>query len=118
MGTFKRPLRISSMDGQRARDIEATVDTGAFFTTLPAPLLRELGIEPVDSRRFVVGDGRRVQMDIGRAWVTVDGRSEVTIVAFGEEDSPPVLGAYTLEGLILAVDPAGERLVHIDLLSL
>ena len=39
MGTFKWPLRIASMDGQQARDIEATVDTGASFTTLPASLL-------------------------------------------------------------------------------
>ena len=46
MGTFKWPLRISSMDGQQAQDIEATVDTGASFTTLPSSLLRELGIEP------------------------------------------------------------------------
>ena len=26
MGTFKWPLRISSMDGQQAQEIEATVD--------------------------------------------------------------------------------------------
>lgn len=30
---------------------------------------------------------------------------------FGEDDSPPVLGAYTLEGLALAVDPLNQRLV-------
>ena len=35
MGTFKWPLSISSMDGQQAQKIEATVDTGASFTTLP-----------------------------------------------------------------------------------
>ena len=28
MGTFSYSLRIFSMDGQQARDIEATVDTG------------------------------------------------------------------------------------------
>ena len=50
MGTFKWPLRISSMDGQQAQDIEATVDTGASFTTLPSSLLRELGIEATGNR--------------------------------------------------------------------
>ena len=45
MGTFNWPLRISSMDGQPAQDIEATLDTGAAYTTLPASLLRELGVE-------------------------------------------------------------------------
>ena len=70
MGTFKWPLRISSMDGQQAQDIEATVDTGASFTTLPSSLLRELGIEPTGKRGFLVADGRRVEMEFGQAWAT------------------------------------------------
>ena len=51
MGTFSWPVRIASMDGQEAKDIEATVDTGAAFTTLPASLLRELGTEPMAGER-------------------------------------------------------------------
>ena len=116
MGTFKYPLRVSSMDGQEARDIEATVDTGAAYTTLPSSLLRELGIEPMDKGVFLLADGRRVEMDIGRAWATVNGSSEVTIVVFGEEDAPALLGAYTLEGLALAVDPVAQRLVPTHLI--
>ena len=111
MGTFKWPLRISSMDGQQSQDIEATVDTGASFTTLPSNLLRELGIEPTGKRGFLVADGRRVEMEYGQAWATIDGESVVTIVVFGVEEAPPLLGAYTLEGLALAVDPEAQRLV-------
>ena len=111
MGTFKWPLRIASMDGQQAQDIEATVDTGASFTTLPSNLLRELGIEPTGRRQFLVADGRRVEMEYGQAWATIDGESVVTIVVFGQEGAPPLLGAYTLEGLALAVDPEAQRLV-------
>ena len=116
MGTFKYPLRISSMDGQEVREIEATVDTGAAYTTLPASLLRELGIEPIDKRTFLLADGRRVDMEYGRAWATVNGSSEVTIVVFGEEEAPALLGAYTLEGLALAVDPIAQRLVPTHLI--
>ena len=115
MGTFTWPLCISSMDGQQSLDIEATVDTRAFYTTLPGHLLRELGVEPVAKRRFPVADGRRVETEYGRAWATIDGESEVTIVAFGEDNAPPVLGAYTLEGLALAVDPSAQRLVPANL---
>ena len=111
VGTFNWPLRISSMDGQQARDIEATVDTGASFTTLPSILLWELDIEATSKRRFLVADGRRVEMDYGQAWATIDGESVVTIVVFGEDDAPPLLGAHTLEGLALAVDPEAQRLV-------
>ena len=116
MGTFKWPLRISSMDGQDEREVEATVDTGAAYTTLPASLLTELGIEPMDKGVFLLADGRRVEMDIGRAWATVNGSSEVTLVVFGENNAPPLLGAYTLEGLRLAVDPIAQRLVPTHLI--
>ena len=111
MGTFKWPLRISSMDGQRARDIEATVDTGASFTTLPSRLLRELGIQPMGKRGFLLADSRRIEMNYGEARATIDGDTVTTIVVFGEDDAPPLLGAYTLEGLALTVDPEAQRLV-------
>ena len=116
MGTFNWPLRISDMDGQQSRDIEATVDTGAAYTTLPGRLLHEMGIKPMAKRRFVLADGRRVDMDIGRAWVTIDGDSEVTLVVFGDDDAPSLLGAYTLEGLGLAVDPTSQRLVPTNMI--
>ena len=51
--------------------------------------------------------------DIGRTWIRVDGRAEVTLVLFGEPGQPAVLGAYTLEGLRLAVDPVARRLVPV-----
>ena len=105
MGTFKWPLRIASIDGQQARDIEATVDTGASFTTLPSRLLRELSIEVTGKREFLLADGRRVEMAFGEARAAINGDSVTTIVVLGEDEAPPLLGAYTLEGLALAVDP-------------
>ena len=116
MGTFRWPLRISSMDGQQVQDIEATVDTGAAYTTLPGGLLRELGIQPVGKRRFLLADGRRIEMDYGEARATVDGESVTTLVVFGEDNAPALMGAYTLEGLALAVDPVEQRLVPTHLI--
>ena len=34
----------------------------------------------------------------------------MTVVVFGEDDDPALLGDYTLEGLALAVDPVEQRL--------
>ena len=110
MGAFNRPLRISSLDGGRFRDIEATVDTGATYTVLPAAWLRELGVAPTSQAGFELADGRVVELDIGHAWATIEETSAITIVVFGEDDAPPLLGAYTLEGLRLAVDPVRQRL--------
>lgn len=111
MGTFDVPVRISRVNGGPSVDIEATVDTGSAYTTLPASVLRELGVEPFDVRRFVLADGHMVETEIGEARATLGDQSVTTVVAFGEEGSPPLLGAYTLEGLGLAVDPILQRLV-------
>ncbi len=116
MGVFNWPIRLSSMDGERSIEVDATVDTGSAYTTVPGNWLRDLGIVPTSRGRFLLADGSRVLSDIGRAWVTIDGESEITLVAFGEEDGPAILGAYTLEGLRLAPDPVAQRLVPTDLI--
>ena len=111
MGTFSRPVRLSSMDGERSLDIEALVDTGASFTMVPADLLAELGVAPTEEVTLELADGRRVEYGMGRAMASIGGRTEATLVVFGEENTEPLLGAYTLEGLRLAVDPVLGRLI-------
>ena len=118
MGVFMVPLRLSSLDGERTRDIEAMVDTGAAYSVAPASLLAELGVSPVRTSTFELGDGRTVDMGIGRALATINGASEVTLVVFGSEGSTPLLGAYTLEGLQLTVDPVNQRLTPAERLPL
>ena len=108
MGTFTWPIQISTVDGLHAKHIDAIVDTCAAYTTLPTPLLRDIGVEPVGQRRFLLADGRRIFMEYGEARATIDGESVTTLVVFGEENAPPLLGAYTLEGLALAVDPSSS----------
>ena len=113
---FNWPIRLSSMDGERPIEVDATVDTESVYTTVPGSWLRDLRITPTSRGRFLLADGIRVYSDIGRAWVTIDGESEITLVAFGEEDGSAILGAYTLEGLRLAPDPVEGRLVPTDLI--
>ena len=55
-------------------------------------------------------------LDYGQAWVTIGGESEFTLVAFGDDDAPTLLGTYTLTGLALAVDPTEQRLVPTPLI--
>ena len=111
MGVFKCPLRISSLDNNRTREIQATVDTAATYSMLPNNVLNELGISPTRKGIFEMADGHREEMDIGELRVTINGSSAISPVIFGAEDSAPLLGAVTLEILPLAVDPVGQRLV-------
>ena len=111
MGTFKWPVQISSLDGERSAEVEATVDTGAFYCAMPARLLRRLGIEPEQKRRMRLADGQIVDIELGPAFVAVDGKRAPMLVSFSEDGAPILLGAYALEGLRLSVDPEGERLI-------
>ena len=113
MGTFRVEIEIGDAAGERCETIEALVDTGATYTTAPAPLLRRLGVAPHTRDTFVLADGRHVEHDIGRSWIRVSGRVEVTLIVFGEPDALPLLSAYALEGLRLAADPIGRRLVPV-----
>ena len=111
MGTFKWPVTVSSLDGQQSADVEATVDTGALHCAMPARLLRGLGIEPDQRRRMRLADGRTVEVELGTAFVAVNGERAPVFVSFSEDGAPILLGAYALEILHLSVDPEGQRLI-------
>ena len=111
MGVFQWPARICGMDGDDWREILATVDVGATYTVLPAGLLRDMGVAVTREDVFGLADGRRLEMDMGRVWVTIEGITEVTPVVFGPDGAMPVLGAMTLNILSLGVDGSGAGLV-------
>ena len=115
MGTFSQALRLGSIDGELSVETEALVDTGASYTLVPAKLLRELEVEPFDTYTLELADGRLVDHDVGQAVATVGERTAPTLVLFGDDDVEPLLGAYTLQGLMLAVDSPNERLVPLKL---
>ncbi len=109
MGTFFRPITLIGPDGQET--IDALVDTGASFTTAPRSLLERLGVRGHRRARLRLADGRVGEWDLGRIIVRIDGQEEETLCLFGTEEAPSTIGAYTLKGLLLGVDPLEERLV-------
>ncbi|MCY3651298.1 MAG: hypothetical protein OXG40_16255 [Acidimicrobiaceae bacterium] len=111
VGTFDWPIRLDSMDGERSLHLDALVDTGSSCTSAPAGLLRELGVVPKVKVRMELADGRTAIYDMGEARATVSGRSAITWVTFGDDDARPLLGAHTLQGLLLTVDPWKHEVV-------
>ena len=111
MGTFHWPLTVLSADGGREETVRALVDTGASYTSLPASMLRRLGIVPQRRLEFELADGGVIEQDIGYATVRIDGMAAPTIVVvFAEEDAPPLMGAHALESVTMVVDPVRMRL--------
>ena len=111
MGVFKVPIEIGDFAGARFETVSALVDTGATYTMMPRSVLAGLGINPEWRRTFALADGREREMAETRA--RLNGATVTTIVLFGEEGVTPLLGAYTLEGFGLAVDPSVQRLVEL-----
>ena len=111
MGTFRCSLEIFSADGSRSETVEAMVDTGSTYTCLPDGLLRGLGLVPARRMAAELADGRIVHDAVGEARIRLEGIEFSTVVTFVPDDSPILLGAYTLEGIGMGVDPASRRLV-------
>ncbi len=114
MGTFNVTIEVAAGPEGPFEPIDAMVDTGATFTVAPGSTLRRLGVEPTRRVGFVLADGSRKELDAGWVVIRVDGQESPSPVVFGEEGAPPLLGAVTLEVLLLSVDPVNQRLVPVD----
>jgi predicted aspartyl protease len=110
MGTFHWPLTVLSADGDREETVQALVDTGSTYTSLPASLLGRLSIVPQRRLEFELANGEIIEQEIGEARLRVEGIEATRIVVFGPENAPSLMGADTLEGVTMVVDPVGRRL--------
>lgn len=87
------------------------VDTGSELSWAPAPVLEELGIARRTRKRFRQADGTILERWTGLAFVHVAGTSASDDVVFGEPGDTVLLGARSLEGLNLRVDPVHRVLI-------
>ena len=114
VGTFNVAISVGDLRGEKFEEMEALVDTGATTTVVPGTALRRLGIAPTRRETFEYAGGQRVELDMAEAKARVEGRETTTWVIFGEERSSALLGAYTLEGVLLGVDPYGQKLIPVQ----
>lgn len=107
MGTFHLAIQVGSPDGSSYEWMEALVATGSSYTVVPAATLRALGVTPARKQPFKYADGRVMERDVGQTWVKINDQALVRVVVFGEGGDESLLGADTLEGFGLGVDPIG-----------
>lgn len=113
MGTFRTDLEIENpaRPGERRTIRQALVDTGAELSWFPRALLEELGIERRKIWHFRQADGTVLSRSTGGVGLYVAGVWTLDEVVFGEPSDLVLLGARSLEGLNLRVEPAAKRLV-------
>ncbi len=114
MGTFSVGCRIeNSVDRSRSVTIRRIlVDTGSEYTWVSGDMLEKIGVarekKDVD---FVMANGQHITRSVGFAIVRVEKSFTIDEVVFAEKGDLLLLGARSLEGLNLAVDPRRKRLV-------
>jgi len=113
MGTFRTTIKIENpLKRGELRELPDTlVDTGAELTWAPRAVLEDLGITRQKQLGFRTADGRAVYRDIGYAIVHAGGTETNDEVVFAEPGDMILLGARSLEGLNLRVDPRSKQLV-------
>ena len=116
VGTFYVTIQIADRFRERYAHVEAMVDTGSSYSSLPESLLEELGIEREENRQFELADNRIVEYSLGETRVRIDDREKTAPVMFAPDDTTPLVGATTLEILGLGVDPLAEMLVPVNAL--
>ncbi len=114
MGTFYTGCIVANMTA-RDRMIEVPkllVDSGSECTWIAAGTLESIGIaaEKKDMQ-FQLANGGTITRTIGFAIIRVEDRFTVDEVVFAQKGDLQLLGARTLEGLNLIVDPAQKRLI-------
>jgi clan AA aspartic protease len=113
MGTFRIDIEIENprFPGARRTIRSVLVDTGAELSWIPGDVLESLQIERRNQWRFRQADGTVLERWTGPAFVYAAGRTTTDEVVFGEPGDLVLLGARSLEGLNLRVDPLTKTLV-------
>ncbi len=112
MGTFTTKLRIwNPADPVKVTEIELWVDTGATYSWIARSRLEPMGIRPARRKQFRTIEGKMIERDLAPVFVGVEEYVSGDNVVMAEAGDLEVLGAFTLEGLGLAVDPVQQKLV-------
>jgi len=112
MGTFfAEALLAAPQRPERREPVTLLADSGSTYTWIAGARLRSLSVVPTERRRVVTIEGQVAERDAAEVLITLEGRTLHTICLFGDAGDLDVLGAYTLEGFGLGVDPVQRKLI-------
>ncbi len=113
MGSFRVDIEVENpaRRGERALVRQALVDTGAELSWVPADVLHALGVKPIKQWSFRQATGQIIDRWIGGVMIYAAGTVTHDDVVFGEPGDLVLLGARSLEGLNVRVEPREKRLV-------
>jgi predicted aspartyl protease len=113
MGTFRIQVEIENpaRPGERRALGGMLVDTGSELSWVPARELEALGVAREKRMRFRQATGIVIERWTGGTRIFAAETFATDDVVFGEPGDLMLLGARTLEGLNVVIDPVTKRLV-------
>ena len=114
MATFLVEIQIANPSGQHWTTLQALANTNASTTSVPASILRDLGVTPQRQNNFRSTQGEIRTMDIGQTYIRIMDEEFITDFIFNDEATIPLLGALTLESAHLIIDPREKQLIPSD----
>ncbi|HTE48229.1 MAG TPA: hypothetical protein VK636_23490 [Gemmatimonadaceae bacterium] len=113
MGSFRINVEIENpaTPGRRELLRDVLVDTGAELSWFPAKVLESLGIQRRKLSQFRQANGNILTRWTGPAFIYAANTTATDDVVFGEPLDLVLLGARSLEGLNVRVDPVHKTLI-------
>jgi predicted aspartyl protease len=113
MGSFRIDVEVENpaRPGNRRTFQSVLIDTGAELSVFPASVLESLHIGRFKELHFRQADGSVLARWVGSALVYAAGTMTTDDIVFGEPGDLILLGARSLEGLNVRIDPVSKRLV-------
>ena len=114
MGIFHTECIISNLTNRSRTEKlpKVLVDSGSEYTWIPEPILEKLGVKQEKKDvSFLMANGQTITRSIGFAIIRAGEFFTIDEVVFAEPGDLQLLGARTLEGMGVVLDPRRKKLV-------
>ena len=108
--TYLRLTIANPAKPKRSARLRFLVNSGAYYSVVPATVLSRLGIKRGKTKTFILADGSDVKRSLGQALFRLNADEAASPVIFGEAGDSVLLGSVSLGVLGLMLDPPKREL--------
>ena len=111
MGQIKTKVKIKNIFNQNELEIEALVDTGAMYMSLPKDLIAKLELKESRKVRVRTTNGVTYRKVYQAGEISINDRFVNMDILELSNEVPPLVGVLILKALDFIVDPIQQKLL-------
>jgi len=112
VGVFERRIRVSGLDRDAWRELDAIIDTGSDHCQIPRDVAEDIATSLAFRTTVLLASNREVPVEVVSIVLQFDEYEFATTAYVGSTGGPALVGSLALGQMGLGVDPHGERLIH------